>query len=130
MIENDWTSDNEFPWVDWQSEVANDDTRLGYAEWVVNQRLRDSEGANAHLIVIDGKPVSSCCHMPVERTCDYTDTHLFDVTEADVNEDGKVVSATYTFRKTYDGTDGANVAFTCQDCGQEIEQGDIEWDES
>lgn len=131
MMNENWTSDSEFPWVDWQSEVASDDTRLGYAEWVVNQRnaSRD-EGESARLIVIGGKPVSSCCNAPVERTCDYTDTHLFDVTEVDTDESGKVISARYTFRETYDGTDGGNVTVTCQNCGREIKQGDIEWDEA
>ena len=35
---NHWTDNPAFPVVDWQAEVANGDTRLGYAEWVENQR--------------------------------------------------------------------------------------------
>lgn len=33
-----WENDPEFPVDDWQYEVAVDDTRLGYAEWVDAQR--------------------------------------------------------------------------------------------
>lgn len=34
-----WDADPEYPVADWQFEVANDDTRLGYREWVENQKL-------------------------------------------------------------------------------------------
>ncbi len=33
-----WGSDPLYPVGDWQYEVANDETRLGYWEWVENQR--------------------------------------------------------------------------------------------
>jgi hypothetical protein len=33
-----WEDDPEFPAEDWKDEVANGDTRLGYHEWVQNQR--------------------------------------------------------------------------------------------
>ena len=33
-----WDEDSEFPVSDWRYEVANDDTRLGYREWVEHQR--------------------------------------------------------------------------------------------
>lgn len=29
-----WSSDPDFPVSDWQYEVANGDTRIGYWEWV------------------------------------------------------------------------------------------------
>jgi hypothetical protein len=29
-----WADDDEFPVSDWRYEVANDDTRLGYRDWV------------------------------------------------------------------------------------------------
>jgi hypothetical protein len=35
---NHWIDDEEFPSSDWREEVANDDTRLGYTEWVLAQR--------------------------------------------------------------------------------------------
>ncbi len=35
---NFWGSDEKFPVSDWQAEVANDDTRLGYWDWVLVQR--------------------------------------------------------------------------------------------
>jgi hypothetical protein len=33
-----WEDDPEFPAEDWKYEVANEDTRLGYREWVEHQR--------------------------------------------------------------------------------------------
>lgn len=33
-----WDVLPEYPVEDWKYEVANDDTRLGYAEWVENQK--------------------------------------------------------------------------------------------
>ncbi len=33
-----WEDDAEFPSEDWKCEVANSDTRLGYREWVEQQR--------------------------------------------------------------------------------------------
>lgn len=33
-----WADDPEYPVSDWQLEVANDDTRLGYWQWVEAQR--------------------------------------------------------------------------------------------
>lgn len=32
-----WDEDGRFPSADWRAEVANDDTRLGYQEWVADQ---------------------------------------------------------------------------------------------
>jgi hypothetical protein len=36
-----WDDDPDYPPEDWQAEVANDDTRLGYAAWVASQREWD-----------------------------------------------------------------------------------------
>ena len=33
-----WDTDAQFPVSDWKYEVANDDTRLGYKEWVAAKR--------------------------------------------------------------------------------------------
>lgn len=33
-----WNEDSEYPIADWQAEVANDDTRLGYWAWVAAGR--------------------------------------------------------------------------------------------
>lgn len=33
-----WNDDPDFPPSDWQSEVANGDTRMGYRDWVAGQR--------------------------------------------------------------------------------------------
>ena len=35
---NPWLSDRDNPVEDWKYEVANDDTRLGYLEWVESRR--------------------------------------------------------------------------------------------
>jgi hypothetical protein len=35
---NPWDDDPDYPPGDWQAEVANGDTRLGYVEWVAQQR--------------------------------------------------------------------------------------------
>ena len=41
---NHWLSDPRFPVEDWKSEVINDETRLGYAQWVELMRdLADPE---------------------------------------------------------------------------------------
>ena len=34
-----WAEDPQFPVMDWKSEVSNDDTRLGYFDWVDEQRM-------------------------------------------------------------------------------------------
>lgn len=38
-----WNQHPEFPFADWQYEVANNDTRAGYWEWVATQ-LRERDG--------------------------------------------------------------------------------------
>jgi len=35
---NPWLDDKEFPSWDWRQEAANDDTRLGYLEWVRHKK--------------------------------------------------------------------------------------------
>ncbi len=35
---DNWQDDPDFPVRDWKYEVANDDTRLGYHEWVARKR--------------------------------------------------------------------------------------------
>jgi len=37
-----WDEDKEYPVEDWRHEVAEDNTRLGYLEWVVHQREMNS----------------------------------------------------------------------------------------
>lgn len=37
-LANPWDDDATYPSSDWQSEVENGDTRLGYLDWVANQR--------------------------------------------------------------------------------------------
>ena len=46
MIQRDhWVEDADWPVVDWQYDVANGDTRLGYADWVeYNTEYGVSEG--------------------------------------------------------------------------------------
>ena len=34
-----WDEDPDYPVADWKYEVANDDTRLGYADWVENAKV-------------------------------------------------------------------------------------------
>lgn len=34
-----WSNDKQFPVEDWQDEVANGDTRLGYRDWVAQQQM-------------------------------------------------------------------------------------------
>jgi hypothetical protein len=40
-VENVWSSDDTYPRRDWRKEVANNDTNLGYWEWV--QAMRETE---------------------------------------------------------------------------------------
>lgn len=37
-VPSHWEDDPEFPSSDWRSEVFNDNTRLGYVDWVASQR--------------------------------------------------------------------------------------------
>ena len=43
MADSIWDDDPDHPVADWQYEVANNDTRLGYWQWVEAQR--EWEGA-------------------------------------------------------------------------------------
>lgn len=36
-----WDVDPDYPVEDWKAEVANDDTRLGYSDWIENSRDAD-----------------------------------------------------------------------------------------
>jgi len=36
-VRSHWESDPRFPVSDWKYEVANDDTMLGYAEWLAKK---------------------------------------------------------------------------------------------
>lgn len=49
-----WKRDPDFPVEDWKYEVANDDTRLGYLDWVKHQRdaLDDWSDATNYEIVM------------------------------------------------------------------------------
>jgi hypothetical protein len=40
-----WEEDSEFPAMDWKYEVANDDTRQGYREWVNHKHQQKAENA-------------------------------------------------------------------------------------
>jgi hypothetical protein len=82
------------------------------------------------IIDTDDGPCSSCCHAEIKCQKDYTDTHVYVVFEAGTDDNGKVVSASYAFEKTYDGISGDNWSVTCSQCGQEIETADIEFEES
>ena len=42
---NHWDEQEGHPVTDWQLEVANDDTRLGYLAWVEARREADAGGA-------------------------------------------------------------------------------------
>ncbi len=38
-----WGQHPDYPVADWQAEIENNDTRLGYWEWVEHQRAGDFE---------------------------------------------------------------------------------------
>lgn len=38
-----WKQHPKFPLADWQYEVANNDTRVGYWEWVATQLREDDD---------------------------------------------------------------------------------------
>lgn len=40
-----WSEVPEYPVSDWQAEVANDDTRQGYWEWVESKKESDEDNA-------------------------------------------------------------------------------------
>lgn len=75
-------------------------------------------------------PRSSCCNARIQCQKDYTDTHVYSVDEIETDDDGKIITARYSFDKTYDGIDGNNWAVTCSQCGEVIDTGDIEFEES
>lgn len=81
----------------------------------------------SHIVLIDGKPRSSCHRAEIECTKDYTDTHVFVVDEADTDDGGNVTAARYSFVKTYDGMDGENWAVKCRECGEPINQDNIDF---
>ncbi len=41
MTHAPWGESPKFPVSDWQYEVANGDTRLGYTDWVENKAVLD-----------------------------------------------------------------------------------------
>lgn len=56
-----WDEDERFPVADWKYEVANDDTRQSYREWVVSkleQELLDA-GVTTRLCALCGKPTDA-----------------------------------------------------------------------
>lgn len=42
-MSNWWKNDETYPWRTWMDEVTSDNTRLGYWEWVENQRNMEEE---------------------------------------------------------------------------------------
>lgn len=38
-----WDEDADYPVADWRAEVEADDTRLGYLDWVIHQRLNAAD---------------------------------------------------------------------------------------
>jgi hypothetical protein len=42
-MSDDWVDDEEYPSMDWRYEVANEDTRLGYWEWVAAKREEEDQ---------------------------------------------------------------------------------------
>jgi hypothetical protein len=44
-LESHWDVCSQYPLEDWRNEVANNDTRLGYREWVEHQLERHREEA-------------------------------------------------------------------------------------
>lgn len=41
--ESCWDEHADYPLADWQHEVAEDNTRLGYVEWVSHQQEADAD---------------------------------------------------------------------------------------
>ena len=37
-VDSYWDEDKDYPVQDWKYEISNDDTRLGYQEWVKHQK--------------------------------------------------------------------------------------------
>lgn len=38
LVDDVWASDPDYPVEDWRAEVTQDDTRLGYWDWVAHQK--------------------------------------------------------------------------------------------
>ena len=63
-MNNHWVENPEYPVSDWQEDVANDDTRLGYAAWISAKRdetpelILHLEGGLIHnAFMSDGSPI-------------------------------------------------------------------------
>lgn len=42
-LSSHWDEDPNFPVADWRYEVGNDNTRLGYRDWVASQRDQEED---------------------------------------------------------------------------------------
>lgn len=73
-----WQDHPVYPVADWKYEVANDDTRLGYAEWV-DHRIEIDAGVRVTTVLGEGEvryiqhtidtcPYSSC---PNDDECNH-----------------------------------------------------------
>lgn len=82
----------------------------------------------SHIVSTDEGPRSSCCGATISAEKNYTDTHIFEITECETDDNGNVTAATYKFVKTYDGMDGENFRVYCENCDGDITD-DINFDE-
>lgn len=81
----------------------------------------------SHIVSTDQGPRSNCCGLSIKVQKEYTDTHVFEVTECETDDNGNVIAATYKFVKTYDGMDGENFRAYCGGCGGGV--GGVEFEE-
>ena len=58
-MQNPWMDNHEYPTEDWQAEVAANDTRLGYLEWIEHQIE-----SNRNDINFNTKGCYNCTHYP------------------------------------------------------------------
>lgn len=50
---NPWSDDPDYPSDDWKYEVANDQTRRGYLDWVAAMREQESPEPSAPVLLVD-----------------------------------------------------------------------------
>lgn len=63
-IRSAWESHPDHPAEDWQAEVANDDTRLGYLDWLAGRLIADiNHAAERSRRSLDDRILAGMGHM-------------------------------------------------------------------
>lgn len=67
LLENVWEESPEYPRSDWKDEVNNDDTNLGYWDWVEHQIESNDEDILITCALCGNSAVSKTAHLHQEQ---------------------------------------------------------------